>query len=37
MGKYIAKRFLYMIFVFAVMSVVLFSLFNLIPGDPARA
>ncbi len=37
MGKYIAKRILYMLFVFAVMTVVLFLLFNMIPGDPARA
>lgn len=37
MGKYIAKRLLYMVFVFAVMTIVLFFLFNLIPGDPARA
>lgn len=37
MTKYIIKRILYMIFVFAVMSVLLFFLYNLIPGDPARA
>jgi peptide/nickel transport system permease protein len=37
MGKYVAKRLLYMLFVFAVMTFVLFFLYNLIPGDPARA
>ncbi|WP_352420799.1 ABC transporter permease [Proteiniborus sp.] len=37
MTKYILKRILYMIFVFAVMSVLLFFLYNMIPGDRARA
>ena len=37
MGKYIIKRIIYMIFVFFIMSFVLFFLYNLIPGDPARA
>lgn len=37
MGKYIIKRIIYMIFVFFVMSFVLFFLYNMIPGDPARA
>ncbi|GAB6108611.1 ABC transporter permease [Fusibacter bizertensis] len=37
MVRYISKRIMYMIFVFAVMSVILFFLYNLIPGDPARA
>jgi len=37
MGKYVAKRLLYMLFVLAVMTFVLFFLYNLIPGDPARA
>lgn len=37
MIKYISKRVLYMIFVFFIMSLLLFFLFNLIPGDPARA
>ncbi len=36
MFKYIAKRLLYMIFIFFVMSLVLFFLYNMIPGDPAR-
>lgn len=37
MAKYIFKRILYMIFVFAVMSIILFFLYNMIPGDRARA
>jgi len=37
MAKYIIKRIIYMIFVFFIMSFVLFFLYNLIPGDPARA
>jgi peptide/nickel transport system permease protein len=37
MAKYISKRIIYMIFVFLVMSIVLFFLYNLIPGDPAKA
>lgn len=36
MFKYIAKRLIYMIFIFFVMSLVLFFLYNMIPGDPAR-
>ena len=37
MIKYTLKRILYMLFVFSIMTVILFSLFNMIPGDPARA
>lgn len=37
MIKYIFKRILYIFVVFFVMSLVLFFLFNLVPGDPARA
>lgn len=37
MVKYFFKRILYMIFVFCIMSFLLFFLYNLIPGDPARA
>lgn len=37
MLKYISKRVLYMVFVFFIMSLVMFFLYNLIPGDPARA
>lgn len=37
MTKYILKRIMYMIFVFVIMSVILFSLYEMIPGDPARA
>lgn len=37
MAKYISKRVLYMILIFFVMSLVLFFVYNLVPGDPARA
>lgn len=37
MAKYIGKRIIYMVLVFFVMSIVLFFLYNLVPGDPARA
>lgn len=37
MWKYITKRILYMIFVFFLMSFLLFFLYNKIPGDPARS
>ncbi|MGX8794940.1 ABC transporter permease [Fusibacter sp. JL298sf-3] len=37
MIKYVFKRIGYMIFVFMIMSVLLFWLYSLIPGDPARA
>lgn len=37
MIKYTFKRLLYMLFVFAIMTVILFSLYEMIPGDPARA
>ena len=36
MFKYISKRILYMFFVFFVMSLLLFFLYNMIPGDQAR-
>ena len=36
MIKYIFKRLIYMVFIFFVMSIVLFSVYNMIPGDPAR-
>ena len=37
MKKYIVKRIVYMIFVFLIVSVLMYLLYNLIPGDPARA
>lgn len=37
MLKYVFKRIGYMFFVFAIMSVLLFWLYSLVPGDPARA
>lgn len=37
MGKYIAKRIGYMALVFLIISFLMYSLYNLIPSDPARA
>lgn len=37
MKKYIAKRILYMVVVFLIVSFLMFFLYNLIPNDPARA
>ena len=37
MGKYIAKRIGYMALVFLIVSFLMYSLYNLIPTDPARA
>lgn len=37
MLKYIAKRIVYMIFILLILSVVLFFLYNMVPGDRARA
>ncbi len=36
MGRYLARRLLYMIFVFFVVSILLFGIYKLVPGDPAR-
>lgn len=35
MLKYIIKRLVYMVFVFFIMSLMIFFLYNAIPGDPA--
>lgn len=35
MAKYFAKRVMYMIFVFCILSILIYFLYNLIPGDPA--
>ncbi|NLD34123.1 MAG: ABC transporter permease [Clostridiales bacterium] len=37
MLKYILKRLVYMVFVFLVVTLLMYSLYNLIPSDPARA
>ena len=37
MGKYIAKRIGYIALVFLIVSFLMYSLYNLIPSDPARA
>lgn len=36
MTKYIIKRLCYLVVVFLILSLVLFALFKLVPGDPAR-
>ena len=36
MGKYILKRCVYIVIVFLILSFLMFSLYNLIPTDPAR-
>lgn len=36
MTKYIIKRLCYLVVVFLILSIVLFALFKLVPGDPAR-
>ena len=37
MGKYILKRLGYIVLVFLIISFLMYSLYNLIPSDPARA
>ena len=37
MGKYVLKRIGYMALVFLIVSLLMYSLYNLIPSDPARA
>jgi len=36
MAKYIAKRLMYMVFVFFIMSILMFGIYKMVPGDPAR-
>lgn len=36
MAKYILKRLVYMVIVFFILTILLFSLFKMVPGDPAR-
>ena len=36
MAKYIVKRLMYMVFVFFIMSILMFGIYKMIPGDPAR-
>ena len=35
MTKYILKRLLYMVIVFLLVSLLMYSIYNLIPTDPA--
>lgn len=37
MAKYIVKRLIYIVLVFIVLSVIIFFLYNSVPGDPAMA
>lgn len=37
MAKYIVKRLIYIVLVFLVLSVIIFFLYNSVPGDPAMA
>ncbi|NLC26354.1 MAG: ABC transporter permease [Fastidiosipila sp.] len=37
MGKYVLKRLVYIVVVFFIVSFLMYSLYNLIPTDPARA
>ena len=37
MSKYILRRLVYMILVFLIVSLMMYSIYNLIPTDPARA
>ena len=37
MTKYVFKRLLYMVIVFLLVSLLMYSIYNLIPTDPARA
>lgn len=36
MAKYIAKRLFYMVFVFFILSILMFGIYKMMPGDPAR-
>ena len=36
MIRYIARRFLYVVFVFFVVSILMFGIYKMVPGDPAR-
>lgn len=36
MLRYILKRLVYLVFVFFILSVIMFGIFKMVPGDPAR-
>lgn len=36
MLKYILKRLLYVVFVFFIVSILMFAIYKMVPGDPAR-
>ena len=33
-GRYLLKRFIYIIFVFFIISILMFFIYKLMPGDP---
>ena len=36
MVKYILKRLVYVVFVFFIVSILMFGIYKMVPGDPAR-
>ena len=36
MIRYIARRLLYVVFVFFIVSILMFGIYKMVPGDPAR-
>lgn len=36
MLRYILKRLVYLVFVFFILSIIMFGIFKMVPGDPAR-
>ena len=36
MLRYILKRLMYLVFVFFILSIIMFGIFKMVPGDPAR-
>ncbi len=35
-GKYLVKRFIYIVFVFFIISIIMFGIYKSLPGDPVR-
>jgi len=35
-GRYLAKRLIYIVFVFFIISILMFSIYKSLPGDPVR-
>lgn len=36
MIRYIARRLLYVVFVFFIVSILMFGIYKMVPGDPAE-